>query len=140
MQGLSKTGRTDLLEVLVLEILSKLPVKSLTRFRCVCRPWSSSFQTPLFTTKHLQNNLRNNNLNLFHKGFCGDTRDGVHFFSQLSTEKGQNFSGKQNFHLPFSGKGWSYLAVDDPCNGILCLAGDRDKVALLIWFSFSRFH
>ncbi|GMI93003.1 hypothetical protein HRI_002969600 [Hibiscus trionum] len=31
MQGLSKTG-SDLPEVLVLEILSKLPVKSLTRF------------------------------------------------------------------------------------------------------------
>ncbi|KAK8556439.1 hypothetical protein V6N12_002841 [Hibiscus sabdariffa] len=128
MQGLSKTG-SDLLEALVLEILSKLPVKSLTCFRCVCKPWSSSFQTPLFITKHLQNNLRNNNLNLLHKGFCGDSRDGVHSFSQLSTEKGQNFSVKQNFHLPFSGKGWSFLEVDGPCNGILCLA-DRDKAAL----------
>ncbi|KAK8556443.1 hypothetical protein V6N13_064475 [Hibiscus sabdariffa] len=66
MQGLSKTG-SDLPEALVLEILSKLPIKSLTRFRCVCKPWSSSFQTPLFITKHLQNNLRNNNLNLLHK-------------------------------------------------------------------------
>ncbi|KAK8524837.1 hypothetical protein V6N13_015836 [Hibiscus sabdariffa] len=131
MQGLSKPG-SDLPEALVLEILSKLPVKSLTRFRCVCKPWSSSFQTPLFITKHLQNNLRNNNLNLLHKGFCGDTRDGVYSFSQLSTEKGRNFSVKQNFHLPFSGKGWSNLAVDGPCNGILCLELDdgRDKAAL----------
>ncbi|KAK8663591.1 hypothetical protein V6N13_083403 [Hibiscus sabdariffa] len=78
MQGLSKTG-SDLSEALVLEILSKLDT--------------------------FQNNLRNNNLNLLHKGFCGDTRDGVHSFSQLSTEKGQSFSVKQNFHLPFSGKG-----------------------------------
>ncbi|KAK8556444.1 hypothetical protein V6N13_064476 [Hibiscus sabdariffa] len=96
MQGLSKTG-SDLPEALVLEILLKLPVKSLTRFRCVCKPWSSSFQTPLFITKHLQNNLRNNNLNLFHKGFCGDTRDGIHSFSQLSTEKGQSFSATGSF-------------------------------------------
>ncbi|KAK8478465.1 hypothetical protein V6N11_046064 [Hibiscus sabdariffa] len=100
MQGLSKTG-SDLPEALVLEILLKLPVKSLTRFRCVCKPWSSSFQTPLFITKHLQNNLRNNNLNLFHKGFCGDTRDGIHSFSQLSTEKGQSFSMMVVIRLPF---------------------------------------
>ncbi|KAK8556447.1 hypothetical protein V6N13_064481 [Hibiscus sabdariffa] len=129
MQGLSKTG-SDLPEALVLEILSKLPIKSLTRFRCVCKPWSSSFQTPLFITKHLQNNLRNNNLNLLHKGFCGDTRDGVHSFSQLSTEKGQSFSVEHNFHLPFSGKGWYDLDVDGPCNGILCLDDGRDKAAL----------
>ncbi|KAK8556404.1 hypothetical protein V6N13_064437 [Hibiscus sabdariffa] len=87
MQGLSKTERIDLPEVLVLEIMSKLPVKFLTRFMCVCKPWSSSFQTPFFIAKHLHNNLRNNNLNLLHK-------------------------------------------VDGPCNGILCLASDRDKVAL----------
>ncbi|KAK8664350.1 hypothetical protein V6N13_084143 [Hibiscus sabdariffa] len=126
MGGLSKPG-SDLREALVLEILSKLPVKSLTRFRCVCKPWSFSFQTPLFITEHQHNN---NHLNLLHKGFCGDTRDGVYYFSQLSTEKGRNFSVKQNFHLPFSGKGWSNLTVDGPCNGILCLDDGRDKAAL----------
>ncbi|KAK8664340.1 hypothetical protein V6N13_084133 [Hibiscus sabdariffa] len=128
MAGLSKPG-CDLPEALVLEILSKLPVKSLTRFRSVCKPWFSSFQTPFFITKHLHNN---NHLNLLHKGFCGDTRDGVYSFSQLSTEKGRNFSVKENFHLPFSGKGWFDLAVDGPCNGILCLELDdgRDKAAL----------
>ncbi|GMI74448.1 hypothetical protein like AT3G06240 [Hibiscus trionum] len=129
MQGLSKTG-SDLPEVLVLEILSKLPVKSLTRFRCVCKPWSCSFQTPLFITKHHNNNLRNNNLNLLFKGFQGNTIDGLHYFYQLSTEKGQNFSAKQKFHIPFFGKGWSNLFVDGPCNGILCLNEPEDKVAL----------
>ncbi|GMI93020.1 hypothetical protein like AT3G16210 [Hibiscus trionum] len=124
MQGFSKTGTTGLPEVLVLEILSKLPVKSLTRFRCVCKPWSCSFQAPLFITKH-----QHNNLNLLFKGFHGNTRDGIHYFYQLSTEKGQNFSVKHKFHFPFFEKGWSGLAVDGLCNGILCLHG-ADKVAL----------
>ncbi|KAE8729754.1 Detected protein of unknown function [Hibiscus syriacus] len=66
MQGLIKTS-TELPEMLVLEILSKLPVKSLTRFRCVCKPWSLSFETRHFITKHHQNNLENNNLNLLLK-------------------------------------------------------------------------
>nr|KJB74135.1 hypothetical protein B456_011G277100 [Gossypium raimondii] len=52
--------RFELPEALVIEILSKLPVKSLTRFNCVCKYWCSSIQTPHF----ISNNLENNNLNL----------------------------------------------------------------------------
>ncbi|GMI70328.1 hypothetical protein like AT3G06240 [Hibiscus trionum] len=123
MQGLSKT-RTEVPEVLVLEILSKLPVKSLTRFRCVCKPWSSSFQTPHFITKHHRNNL-----NVLLKRCNGNTHGDIHYFSQLSTEKGHNFSVKQNIHLPFFENCWYAPVVDGPCNGILCLH-DHDKAAL----------
>ncbi|KAK9026874.1 hypothetical protein V6N11_066733 [Hibiscus sabdariffa] len=92
MQGLNKTGRSDVAEVLVFEILHRLPVKSLTRFRCVCKPWSSSFQTPLFITKHHNHHLRHNNLNLLLQRSHGNTRYDTHYFSQLSTDKGHNFS------------------------------------------------
>ncbi|KAE8700077.1 Detected protein of unknown function [Hibiscus syriacus] len=88
---LSKTG-IFVPEMLKFEILSKLPVKSLTRFKLVCRDWSSSFHTKLFITKHHQNNLRNNHLNLLLKRSHGNTHDDIYYFSQLSTEKGQNFS------------------------------------------------
>ncbi|KAK8480480.1 hypothetical protein V6N13_100486 [Hibiscus sabdariffa] len=128
MQEMSKT-RTDLPEMLVMEIMSKLPVKSLTRFRCVCKPWSSSFQTPHFITQHQQNNLKNNNFNLLLKRCNGNTRDDIHYFSQLFTEKGQNFSVNQNIHLPFFENCWYAPEVDGPCNGILCLH-DAGKAAL----------
>ncbi|KAE8674661.1 Detected protein of unknown function [Hibiscus syriacus] len=121
MQGLIKT-RIELPDMLVLEILSKLPVKSLIRFRCVCKPWSSSFETPHFITKHHQNNLKNNNLNLLLKRCHGDTRDDIHYFSQLSTEKDQNFRLKNNIHLPFFDNFVHAPLIQGPCNGILCLA------------------
>ncbi|XP_039033093.1 putative F-box protein At3g16210 [Hibiscus syriacus] len=107
--------------MLVLEILSKLPVKSLTRFRCVCKPWSSSFETPHFITKHHQNNLKNNNLNLLLKHCHGDTSDDIHYFSQLLTEKDQNFIVKHNIHLPFFDNFVHAPLVLGLCNGILCL-------------------
>ncbi|KAL4387594.1 hypothetical protein GQ457_09G013900 [Hibiscus cannabinus] len=125
MQGLSKT-RSELPEMLVLEILSKLPVKSLTRFRCVCKPWSSSFQTPHFITKH----LHNNNLNVLLKRFCGDTRGGVDCLSQLSTVKGRDFSEEENIHLPFFEICWYAPVFDGPCNGILCLHDQHDEATL----------
>ncbi|KAE8729775.1 Detected protein of unknown function [Hibiscus syriacus] len=121
MQGSIKT-RLELPEMLVLEILSKLHVKSLIRFRCVCKPWSSSFETPHFITKHHRNNLKNNNLNLLIKRCHGATRDDIHYFSQLSTEKDQNFRVKHNIHLPFFENFVHAPLVHGPCNGILCLA------------------
>ncbi|PPE02904.1 hypothetical protein GOBAR_DD00064 [Gossypium barbadense] len=121
--------RVEVPEMVMLEILSKLPVKSLTRFRCVCKPWCSSFQTPHFITKHHRNNLHNNNLNLLLKRCQGNTRDDIYYFSQLSIEKGQNFSAQHNIHLPFFEDCWYAPVVSGPCNGLLCLH-DADKVAL----------
>ncbi|KAK8510450.1 hypothetical protein V6N13_100473 [Hibiscus sabdariffa] len=118
MKGLNKT-RTEVPEILVLEILSKLPVKSLTRFRCVCKFWSSSFQTPLFINKHHLNNLSKNNLNLLLQR-CHGPNGEIHYFSQLSTEKGQNFMVKQNIHLPICEDYSTDPIVHGPCNGILC--------------------
>ncbi|GMJ08764.1 hypothetical protein like AT3G06240 [Hibiscus trionum] len=129
MKRLSKI-RTELPEMLVLEILSKLPVKSLTRFKCVCKSLSSSFQTPFFITQHHQNNLRNNNLNLLLQRRNGNTYSDLCYFSQLSTEKGQNFSLKQNIHLPFVEYNFSHdLIVHGSLNGILCL-GFGDDICL----------
>ena len=42
----------DLPDEIVLDILSKLPVKSLLRFRCVCKPWHSSIANPNFISTH----------------------------------------------------------------------------------------
>ncbi|GMJ14234.1 hypothetical protein like AT3G06240 [Hibiscus trionum] len=114
-------GPTELPEMLVLDILSKLPAKSLTRFKCVSKSWSSSFQTPYFITQHHQNQLRNNNLNLLVKRCKGNTFDDICYFSQLSTEKGQNFSLKQNIFFPFVDYVTSEFRVHGPRNGILCL-------------------
>ncbi|KAK8510444.1 hypothetical protein V6N13_100467 [Hibiscus sabdariffa] len=118
MKGLNKTG-TKVPEILVLEILSKLSVKSLICFRCVCKFWSSSFQTPLFINKHHMNNLSNNNLNLLLQRCHGHNGE-IHYFSQLSIEKGQNFMVKQNIHLPICENYSAEPEVFGPCNGILC--------------------
>ncbi|KAL9461740.1 hypothetical protein AB3S75_004687 [Citrus x aurantiifolia] len=38
-----------------LEILSRLPVKSLMRLRCVCKSWYALIENPKFISKHLEN-------------------------------------------------------------------------------------
>nr|KYP59437.1 F-box/kelch-repeat protein At3g06240 family [Cajanus cajan] len=46
---------TELLpQELIIEILLKLPVKSLSRFKCVCKSWLSLISDPHFTTSHFE--------------------------------------------------------------------------------------
>ncbi|XP_039009392.1 F-box/kelch-repeat protein At3g23880-like [Hibiscus syriacus] len=104
--------------MLALENLSKLPVKSLTRFRLVCKAWSSSFHTPLFITKHHQNSL-----NLLLKRSNGNARDDIFYISQFSTEKYKNFSVNHNIHVPIFDDYCLYVPeVYGPCNKLLCVS------------------
>ncbi|KAK8503639.1 hypothetical protein V6N11_030734 [Hibiscus sabdariffa] len=52
---------SDYLPVQVIpEILKRLPVKSLVRFRSVCKTWNSIIRDPSFISTHLQSSLSNN--------------------------------------------------------------------------------
>lgn len=48
------TNNGNFFEDMVVEILSKFPVKSLLRFRCVCKSWYELFESPSFISKHLK--------------------------------------------------------------------------------------
>ncbi|KAK7245629.1 hypothetical protein RIF29_40477 [Crotalaria pallida] len=53
----------DLLDDLVTDILSRLPVTSLLRFRCVSKPWDSLIsRNPQFVQSHLRKSPKNANL------------------------------------------------------------------------------
>ena len=43
-------------DIIFNSILTRVPVKSLMRFRCVCKSWDSSITTPNFISTHLYNN------------------------------------------------------------------------------------
>ncbi|KAK4727087.1 hypothetical protein R3W88_032004 [Solanum pinnatisectum] len=49
----------DFPEDLIREILLKLPVKALLRFKCVCKNWYTLIKNPCFIREHL--NFSKNN-------------------------------------------------------------------------------
>ncbi|XP_028801586.1 F-box protein At5g49610-like [Neltuma alba] len=46
----------------IISILLRLPVKSLMRFRCVCKEWKNLFKTPSFVAEHLHHSTKQNSL------------------------------------------------------------------------------
>ncbi|EOY19949.1 F-box and associated interaction domains-containing protein [Theobroma cacao] len=126
----------ELPEILVMEILLRLPVKSLIRFKCVCKSWCFSFQTPYFITNH-----KNDNLNLLFKDFK------ISRFSLLSAETKIkrhggpdvefNLKVKENIHMPVSicNSSRSRLTVSGVCNGLLCL---QDGYRITLWNPSTR--
>lgn len=56
------TSYQNLLEDVIIEVLSRLPVKCLLRFRCVCKHWCAIFKNPSFISKHIKNTDDNGRL------------------------------------------------------------------------------
>ena len=54
-----------ILDHVVFDILTRFPVKSLIRFRCVSKSYNYTITSPIFITKHLNLNKSNNNHNAY---------------------------------------------------------------------------
>ncbi|KAL5726594.1 hypothetical protein ACHQM5_009625 [Ranunculus cassubicifolius] len=54
----------NLPEELITKIISHLPVKSLLRFRCVCKAWNSLINDTTFIQMHLHQAIKSNNFNI----------------------------------------------------------------------------
>ncbi|XP_030935079.1 F-box/kelch-repeat protein At3g23880-like [Quercus lobata] len=118
---LRRRMKHDLPEEIVLEILARLPVKSLLRFRCVCKTWYSYITNPNFISTHL---------------LCYNNHDGgyvIHMprtvvlmasfhrpHSQICTLAfDRTFETISEFRIPFTFQS-GYHGLVGSCNGILC--------------------
>jgi F-box interacting protein len=113
----------------VFDILTRLPVKSLVRFRCVSKPWNSIITSPDFITTHMNRpkSLSNDKgyllyapksedcFNFYAQNLCIDVCNSDRTLTHIST-----------FQLPFSA-----LMVGF-CNGLFCLRNMDNKV-LYLW-------
>lgn len=119
---------TYLPEDAVVEILARLPVKPLLRFRCVSKTWCSLIDNPNFISKHFD--LFNNNGNDARLLVTRQPRKkGEQVISLLSYRNENDLlddavvvSSIEMLALPFDEPQHEFLQPLGPCNGIYCLS------------------
>ncbi|XP_030964100.1 F-box protein At3g07870-like [Quercus lobata] len=123
----------------VLNILGRLPVKSVIRFRCVSKSWDSSITTPYFISTHLNHN-NNNNKDSHDNGYV------IHVPSHPSFWWSPNnrpvctvafdctFDRISEVKIPFDFYSKPAQLVGS-CNGLLCLAdfGSVNVNVIYLW-------
>jgi F-box interacting protein len=116
-RGKMLSGR-GLPEDLLMEILSRLPVKSLMRCKCVSKSWYALVTNPSFISKHLKisHNLNRGAAILRLGGGLDQLR--LSTLSNETLEVSGDVDLSQWFHDEVS-----MVSMFGPCNGILCLSG-----------------
>ncbi|KAK9007045.1 hypothetical protein V6N11_019373 [Hibiscus sabdariffa] len=98
----------------IVEILKRLPVKSLLRFRSVCKSWDSVICDPCFISTHLQASLSNNTPFLLLSYWENCKKD---YFLHYDNDGFDEFKQLQ-FPVFVCD---SYSFVLGSCNGLICL-------------------
>ncbi|KAK6928987.1 F-box domain [Dillenia turbinata] len=102
---------------LIIEILARLPVKSLIRFKCVSKSWYALIQNPHFISKHLHNStilFENRDLIISQS----HPRIGSNALILLSSKTLDVF---QEMKVPEAFEKAKRLQISGPCNGIYCV-------------------
>ncbi|KAE8021692.1 hypothetical protein FH972_007562 [Carpinus fangiana] len=113
----------ELPEELLTEILSKLPVKCLGRFKCVSKSWHALITNPNFITKHLtwvNSHNPHHRAILSHWDLWGNPRVSTLFNETLE------LSGDVDLLQLFQHQVGDVLVIG-ACNGIICLAATLGK-------------
>ncbi|KAM7503290.1 hypothetical protein LguiB_002194 [Lonicera macranthoides] len=114
----------------ITSILSRLPVKTLVRFRCVCKSWCSLISSPNFINKHLTLTLNNPPHLLLKYLSLSPKRE--HYSLRLTNESIDEFT---QLHCPFKTASGNFFRVIGSCNGLICLSDEcfGFTYTIIIW-------
>ncbi|KAF2293538.1 hypothetical protein GH714_002551 [Hevea brasiliensis] len=110
---------------LLAEVLSRLPVKSLLKCRCVSKTWYSLIADPSFIAQHLKKTAARNSGLLF---FSYSTRELVWPFKEnvrylLYPDESFPANPVEELDCPFKGVKL-FVNIVGSCNGVFCLSDD----------------
>ncbi|KAL6996966.1 hypothetical protein U1Q18_007089 [Sarracenia purpurea var. burkii] len=116
----------------LIQILVRLPVKSLLRFKCVCHHWYALIQNPSFVHYHLQYQKRNNKGRLLLQHFSKETKQ-----YRYSLFPDETLAHKSSYHeidrLP-TGPSRFFAHLVGPCNGLFCLSTPENREnRVILW-------
>ncbi|CAL1403688.1 unnamed protein product [Linum trigynum] len=116
----------------LIDILTRLPVKSILRFKSVSKHWSTLPTTPQFVAAHLRRSSADNPLLIVHHGFTlGNLRLSV-YDAELATTLHPDLKFPVESFNEFS------PSVVGSCNGLVCI--EFDTTGFLLWNPAMRQH
>ncbi|KAI3987258.1 hypothetical protein MKX01_031742 [Papaver californicum] len=112
-------------EILEENILTRLPVKSISRFRCVCKYWCNNvFKNSHFTKMHLQHAIAMNNFSLLVSNQKSDhskpTDIYICSFDHNVFLSSKNLGKAVGIDYPFMSKKCASQLIGS-CNGLVCI-------------------
>ncbi|VFQ85652.1 unnamed protein product [Cuscuta campestris] len=120
-------GIPFLSEEIVFDILKRLPVKSLIRFRSVCSLWKNLINTPSFISEHLGHSRRQNPSLVFQRNLVGDSLNLYLLDRDLHL---------RDVHIGPSIDSFRSARIVGSSNGLLCVQIDLRGVfppTILLW-------
>lgn len=139
-ENIAETISCDLPGDLMLNILSRLPVESLRRFKCVCKAWRTLVVSPTFINMHFVNYSCKANTNKllvcpcrvylwdFLPGF--ETHRFIYAFpSQISTDE-QHYD---RLYLPFRPSYTENITIVGSSNGLVCIKCGHYDSSFVLW-------
>ncbi|XP_058214496.1 F-box/kelch-repeat protein At3g23880-like [Rhododendron vialii] len=135
------TATSDLPSEMTIEILSRLPVKSLLRFKSVCKTWYDLIETPDFISKHLQTQSTLNPPSVLVTSYHRETQKHT---ASLFFNVGF-INGAVNLDFPLldridsknSGRRRFPVSVGT-CNGLVCISLSHYGFPLILWNPCTR--
>ncbi|KAI4317713.1 hypothetical protein L6164_025562 [Bauhinia variegata] len=113
---------------LLVEVLSRLPVKSLLQLRCVCKSWKSLISDPQFVKKHLQMSVMDPKFTHHKLIFQFSKRSFT--LKYCSVYSIFNYSSTRAAVLKYPTTYRGYDMIVGSCNGLLCFANKQKGVLL----------
>lgn len=114
------SGNLDLSEDVILEILLRLPVKTLVRFKCVCKQWYTIIESQSFVNQHF--GQRSNQERLLVRHYNEDLHAYALFVDDICSE----FEEPAHLQMPSM-----IFELLGPVNGVFCVVGQSRDLALL---------
>ncbi|CAM8908728.1 unnamed protein product [Rhodiola kirilowii] len=127
------TADCNLPKDIILDILSRLPVRSLIRFRCVCKSWAALTLNPNFITKH--HNRATEQLIVHTKRSFDSKHHAVTMI--LRTNKKRNDGIDMELPPPCDTNN-NYVRLVGSCNGLVCISMCSTGSIVLLWNPATR--
>ncbi|XP_058739569.1 F-box/kelch-repeat protein At3g23880-like [Vicia villosa] len=139
-----------LLDELISEILSRLPVKTLMQIKCVCKSWKTLISDPAFAKLHLQRSPKNTHFLLIPEWSMPDEDWDCSVVPFTVTDLIESplliignyrlrcitisYDHRSHYRL----RNMDCWKIVGSCNGLLCLIGGSDPLAIenQTWFRF----